>query len=234
MPTAEARIRTDRASRYLAQLCRHLSHLRHLSHRPAGPDRTDPDHAGSDHADHAGPDHTSPAGAVRQPPRIRSVDWSDSDGTIDFGVGQLTLHATPDTLVLHVEAANEQALHRLQHAIADRVEKIGRRDRIAVSWLPPGASEPDPATTPDQAIPSGPAAAIRRPRGMILLAAAAVLAVGIHIAVGTAVLTGARWMSWAAGTVLVIVAIKLAAIALAGLTLRHHIPHRLPRRRRQP
>jgi hypothetical protein len=134
MPTAEDRIRTERASRYLAQLCRHLSHLRHLPHQPAGPD-------------HTGSDHTSPDGAVRHPPQIRSVDWSDTHGTIDFGVGQLTLHATPDTLVLHVEVADEQALHHLQHAIADRVEKIGRHDRLAVSWHPPGPSEPNQASS---------------------------------------------------------------------------------------
>ena len=84
--TAQARVRTDRASRYLAQLCRHLSELQ---------------------------SHTSPAGHERAGPgrpQIRHVEWSDTRGTVDLAAGRLTLLADPDTLHLTIEAPDEQRL----------------------------------------------------------------------------------------------------------------------------
>ena len=53
MPTAEARVETARAERYLAQLCDHLGHMRHgghAAHHRGGhggpPDVQDVEHAG--------------------------------------------------------------------------------------------------------------------------------------------------------------------------------------------
>ena len=66
---------------------------------------------------------------------------------------------------------------------------------------------------------------------MALVAAAAV-AVGLHAAAATAILTGPRWMGWAADAVLVLVGVKLAVIAVGRTALRHRLPRRS--RPRQP
>src|SRR5689334_22412891 len=123
MPTAEALLTTDRASRYLVQLCRHLGRMSHP---------TDPVHL--THATH--PTHRTPGGHGEggTPPPAPHVDHTDTHGTVRFPDGQWTLDATADTLTLRVDAADEDALRRLQDAIAARIEKIGRRDGLQVRW----------------------------------------------------------------------------------------------------
>ncbi len=64
MLTAEARVETERASRYLAQLCRHASQLgQHLR-------------------------HTHDSGDA--PPEVRHVEWSDTYGIVSLGWGEWT------------------------------------------------------------------------------------------------------------------------------------------------
>lgn len=121
MPTAEAHVATDRASRYLAQLCRHLGQMPRTSHRPP--------------AGH---------GDGRMPPTVQHVDCGDTRGTVRFSDGQWTLAATADVLVLRIEAEDEDALQRLQTRVAARVEKIGRRDGLHVHWQRPEAATPGP------------------------------------------------------------------------------------------
>lgn len=115
MQTAEARIPTDRANHYLAQLCRHASKM---DKHPSGgrPPR-------SRHA-------------VDSPPPVLHVDWSDTIGTIRFGDGQCTIQASDGALLLRVEAITENALHRLQDGIAHRLETFGHREHLTVHWQP--------------------------------------------------------------------------------------------------
>jgi hypothetical protein len=70
-------------------------------------------------------------GAASMPQR---AEWSDTDGIIDFGWGRCTVHATDEGLVLHAEADDQQQLRRIQDAITARLERIGRRDRLTVTW----------------------------------------------------------------------------------------------------
>jgi hypothetical protein len=110
MPTSEARVETDRASRYLVQLCRHAGWMSRLpGHRPRA---------------HGG-------GAA---PRVRHVESSDTHGVVSLDGGGFTVHAGQDALLMRVEAADEDSLRRIQDLLAGRVEKIGRRDRLAVDW----------------------------------------------------------------------------------------------------
>jgi hypothetical protein len=150
VPTAEATVETDRASRYLVQLARHGSQMgRSTSHRP----RTH--------------------GAGGAPPDVQHTEWSDTHGIITFGWGQCTLHATPEGLTLHAQAADEQNLRRIQDGIAARLEKIGRRDQLKVTWrqAAPSTDSPDAATnTP--ATPTGPDTAHRGRLATISLAPA--------------------------------------------------------------
>jgi hypothetical protein len=119
MLTAEAHIETGRASRYLVQLCRHVSQMgRSGGHR-------------LDRGRHA-------------PPEVDHVEWTDTHGTIDVGWGRCTVEATPDVLTLRLESADEEGLQRLQSAVAHRLETIGRRESLKVDWQRPGVPAPEP------------------------------------------------------------------------------------------
>jgi hypothetical protein len=111
MLTAEADVQTEDPGRYLARLCRHASQMgKQLRHRPRA-------HGGG--------------GA---PPEMRHVEWSGTHGSLILDWGQCTLQATPGTLSLRAEAADEQNLTRIQDLVAGRLEKFGRRDRLKVTW----------------------------------------------------------------------------------------------------
>jgi hypothetical protein len=69
-----------------------------------------------------------------EPPQVRHAEWSAIDGTVTLNWGQWTMHAAPGTLTLRAEAGNEENLKRLQDLLTARLEKIGRRDRLAVNW----------------------------------------------------------------------------------------------------
>ena len=120
MPTAQAQVRTARAGRYLAQLGKHGGQMAQLGfHRPRvhGGGGTDPG----------------------TPPVVRHTDFTETEGVIDFGWGCCTLRATDEALTLYAEAEDPQHLQRIQEGITRRLEKIGRRDHLAVTWqqLPP-------------------------------------------------------------------------------------------------
>lgn len=113
MFSSQAHIPTDRASRYLAQLGKHTGQLGRLSlHR------------------------VQRHGHGAAPPEVAHSEWSDSDGVIAFGQGRCTLRATDGALILHAEAADPEQLRRIQDGVARRLEGIGRRDRLTVSWGP--------------------------------------------------------------------------------------------------
>ena len=105
MLTAEAKIPTERASRYLNQLCRHVDKAAH-----------------------------------RQPQMQAHVEWSADRGVIDFDWGRCTLHADPGVLTLRAEASDEEALRRIEHRLADLLERIGRRDGLTVTWTAPSGA----------------------------------------------------------------------------------------------
>ncbi len=131
MPTVQGRVATDRAGRYLDQLCGHLGQMQHIRHGPAR--RHGERGTGRD-----GDDDTAQHGGAGMP-NVLGVERADGHGVVRFTDGAWTLTAAPGALLLRVEAADEQALDRLRGAITTRVEKIGRRDRLTVSWQQPEA-----------------------------------------------------------------------------------------------
>lgn len=71
-------------------------------------------------------------------PQMRAdVEWSDDHGVISFGWGRCTLRADPGALSLRAEAPDEDSLRLIQYRVADRLERIGRRDHLTVTWTPP-------------------------------------------------------------------------------------------------
>jgi hypothetical protein len=126
MPTAEARIDTDRPSRYLVQLCRHIGHMgdpsRRFRHRPAAP------HVNEEE---------------RGDVQLSIVESSDTHAVIDFAPwGRCTMRAEPNVLTLRVDATDEENLRRLQDVLTRNLTRFGRRDRLEVAWLGPDAGAP--------------------------------------------------------------------------------------------
>lgn len=110
MVASEGAVCTDRAERYVEQLCGHLDHLRHV---PA--------------ASHG----------QRSTPRIlEPVQRDDGVATVAFDIGSLRMQATPGELRLLVEADEASDLDLLQALIAHRVTTIGRRDGLTITWQP--------------------------------------------------------------------------------------------------
>jgi hypothetical protein len=109
MLTGHARIKTERASRYLVQLCEHLNQMpRHDTHRT----------------------HTHDGA----PPTVGHVEQSDSAAVITLDCGRCTLEATAHSLTLRVEAADVENGRRIQDMLTRRLQTIGRRDHLEVRW----------------------------------------------------------------------------------------------------
>jgi cytochrome P450 len=120
MPTAEARIPTHRASRYLTQLCRHTAQASALDHEHR----------------HRQEEGTAPAAAASIP---RGAECSGTGGVIDFEGGRCTLRATGEELILLAEADDQQHLRLIQEALTTRLQRIGHRDHLAITWRPVSA-----------------------------------------------------------------------------------------------
>jgi hypothetical protein len=218
MPTAEARVPTERPGRYLVQLCKHFSHRgRHLGRRLHG-------HPGGD----ARALHDMRAAAEQA-----RVDWSDTEGTVDLPWGRITLQAAPGVLVLRAEADSEEDLGRLRDLVGGHVERFGRRDGLRAHWrsadAPPDSSVPSTVSPPDSSVPSAAApvsgSAPRSRRGQVevlALSAVVVAVLAVHLGLGSLLLANWRWTGWAVGGLLAVVLAK--AVLLGGLVMRRARP----------
>ena len=201
MPTAEARVETERPSRYLVQLCKHFDNKgRHLGHRPRA-------HGGGD------------ALALREMQAVAAqvqVDWTDTQGTVSLPWGRCEMRAVTGVLMLHLEADDEANLGRLQELVSGHIERFGRREELKVAWdrLEPSTASSGEAVTADPE-PRG-ATERRRWRGRTtVLAAVGVVAVSVHLGLGGILLANWQWTGWAVGAVLAVVLVKV--VVLTGL-----------------
>jgi hypothetical protein len=115
MLTAEAVIQTDHADRYLARLGQHTGKMgRQPGHRPRR-------HGGG------------------EPPEVQHAEWSGTQGTVRLNLGRWTIRAAPGGLTLHAEAADQASLQQIQDMLTTRLEKLGWREHLTVSWQPHAA-----------------------------------------------------------------------------------------------
>ncbi|HKN97109.1 MAG TPA: DUF2218 domain-containing protein [Pseudonocardiaceae bacterium] len=193
MPTAEAQVRTDRASRYLVQLCRHLGQMSRMRHQMP--------------ARHGG----------QAPSTVEHADWSDTTGTIRFTQGTCTLQATDDALTLRVAADDEDTLRQLQQGIARRLDTIGRRDQLTVHWQQSTTVDDPPREDAhiDTAVSTD--TGRRRTGGLLAIVAIAALAILLHIGILGATLAASAWASWGTNIVLAIIAVKIITVVLHGV-----------------
>jgi hypothetical protein len=113
MVIAEARIETDRAERYLAQICKHAAAMGGGGHRARL-------HKG-DHSD-------------RDELNVHA-DWSATRGAVTFTPwGTCAIAADGRILTLRVEASDEENLGRIQDILTRDLDRFGRRDRLVVNW----------------------------------------------------------------------------------------------------
>jgi hypothetical protein len=207
MPTSQATIKTDRPERYLIQLCKHAAAMGRTrgGHRPRN-HATGVALAGGDVQVHA--EYTENRGVITIAP------W-----------GKCTLEAAPDTLALHVEAADQAAVQQIQDIITRDLERFGRREQLTITWQSAQPSTVAPAT-------SAPAQADRANRRTpILLAVLIVAAIAVHLGLGGAMLADSRWASVSIDVILLIVIVKILMVAV-GRRLLHRDLHSLFRRHR--
>ncbi len=190
MHSVEARIPTDRAERYLDQLCSHLGQLQQMRHLPKG--------------GHGG------AGV----PRVEHVEQAPGRAEIRFADGSWTLHAGADALVLRVEADDPAALERLKDAIAARIAKIGRRDGLSVAWHEAGSQDTHDGSGGASGDGRGSAGGRRRWWRRIGWFAVIALAATIHLGLIGSLLGAGRWKDAAADALLALIAAKLVLVAL--------------------
>jgi hypothetical protein len=185
MHSAEARVTTDRAERYLDQLCSHLGQMQHMRHLPR--------------SGHGG------AGV----PRVEQVERTPGGAVIRFADGSWSLRTASDALVLRVEADDPAALDRLKTAIAARIAKIGRRDQLAVEWRE--ADTPQVRDLPGYAEAGRPGRRGWRRAGWI---AAVAVVVAVHLGLVGSLAGSGRWKELAADVVLALIAVKLVLLGL--------------------
>ncbi len=115
MLTANAVVPTDGANRHLTQLCRHAAKMRESRHLQMG-------------------SHDS----GHMPPKMQRVECTDTQAIFTVEGGRCVIEATHVALTLRVEAADQNSLRRIQELVAHRVETIGSREGLKVSWQTPG------------------------------------------------------------------------------------------------
>jgi hypothetical protein len=71
-----------------------------------------------------------------QPGGIQARRDGDGRLVVDFGAATCTMQVTGEGLKLSAEAAEIEELGEVQARLAERIEQIGRRDGIAVRWMP--------------------------------------------------------------------------------------------------
>ncbi|WP_433436586.1 DUF2218 domain-containing protein [Nonomuraea sp. CA-141351] len=126
MPTVEAHITTDRAGRYLVQLCRHAAQMGHgfPTHPGRGP------HMGGER------------------PKDIKAEWSETEGTITADGATCFLQAAPGVLTLRIEAEDEDRLQRVQALVTRNLTRMGRRDNLTVDWSRPSGTSDATVTNP--------------------------------------------------------------------------------------
>ena len=62
------------------------------------------------------------------------VSFDESQGRIQFDMGLSTLHAEDGGLRLRVEAADDEALQRLQQVVGSHFERVAWQEALSLDW----------------------------------------------------------------------------------------------------
>jgi hypothetical protein len=196
MRIAEARIDTDRPSRYLVQFCKHATAMG----------------SGRGHQLRAHAEGVSAAGRV-----TTRAEWSDTLGTVTFHPwGICRLQAGDTVLLVRVQATSHDNLARIEEIVTADLGRFSRQE-LSITWRPVGAELAE-----KQRITAIRPTRLLLRRTPWLLALVGVLIVAAHLAAGGYVLT--RW-GWPLAVVLAIAAVGMLAVggyhATRGRPWRH-------------
>lgn len=113
MPSLQAQIHTERASRYLVQFCEHAAAMGGGGHNP----RLHPQ-----------------ATTARRDVQVTAA-WSGADGTVTFTPwGRCTLSAGPGRLTVRIDAADDGGLTQIRDIITRDLARFSTRDPLTVTW----------------------------------------------------------------------------------------------------
>ncbi|MGK8558347.1 DUF2218 domain-containing protein [Nocardia gipuzkoensis] len=202
MLTAEACIPTDRASRYLVQLCRHAAAIG------------------------GGAQHGRPAG----PPSRRDVhvraEWSSTDGTVIFEPwGRCTLTADEQMLRVRAEAADAGNLREIQSVVTGNLDRFSHREPLRVEWTATENSDEPIAEYSTEYQHAGPSRRWSMPSWRTLaLGVFALLAVVAHLVVGGSLMANLLWTG-VIGTA-ILLGLKITLVVLGGRGLHRRITAR--------
>ena len=208
MPTADGRVTTPRAGRYLVQLCRHADRMRTHRHLRV-------------HAPHE-------TGS----PQVRHSEWTDDAGVLQLDRGRCTLHATHDALHVHVDAPDDETLLQVRALLTARIEGIGRRDGLQVEWRDPPSGPPDDDEPAEPALPV-PSGAVRRAGRrhlpVVVPVLAGVVVVAVHLGLLGALSAAPGWARGVAGLVVAGAVVKVLLVTVVAvrrrrlrLRMKHH------------
>ncbi|MFL5829004.1 MAG: DUF2218 domain-containing protein [Solirubrobacteraceae bacterium] len=76
--------------------------------------------------------------AAAMPDRAVKVEWTETDGTIDFGWARCAVHAAATVLTLRAEAKDESALRQVCDLITRHLEGHAGEEQLTVTWLHDG------------------------------------------------------------------------------------------------
>jgi hypothetical protein len=128
-PHLQAQIQTDRASRYLVQLCKHAAAM--------GATRG---HGLRNHL---------PGRSANREVQVRA-EYSDSRGTVIFTPwGRCTMTATPTTLTVDIEATDPDNLQRVRDIVTRDLDRFSHRNPLTITWSQPGIPDvAEPGSAP--------------------------------------------------------------------------------------
>ncbi|MFD1535578.1 DUF2218 domain-containing protein, partial [Nonomuraea guangzhouensis] len=157
-----------------------------------------------------------------------TAEWSDTDGTVTFTPwGRCTLTAEDDALTLLIEAADEDGLRQIRDVVSRDFERFSQRDPLTVTWHRTETSDAD-APEKGALTPAPRRGRLRSNLQAILLAAAVVVIIGLHVGLAGTVVANSAWAGMAANVVVALVVLKVAFIALARFGFRRRKATKTP------
>ncbi|MFF0264041.1 DUF2218 domain-containing protein [Kribbella sp. NPDC004536] len=70
------------------------------------------------------------------PGGLQVLSESPDELVVDLGSATWTIHSTPDELILRLQADDPATLEAQSSRVTHRIEQLGRRDNLQVTWQP--------------------------------------------------------------------------------------------------
>lgn len=92
MLSAQAKVETEKAERYLKALCNHFN-------------------------------------------RKVTAEYTDNHGTVQFGFGYCEMDADTQSLIIRIQADNDENFARVKYVVSDHLERFSGDEGLKVNWV---------------------------------------------------------------------------------------------------